>query len=335
MRTRLLLVALAAVGIAVALTALPASAKVPGSNGRILYGVVDPSLGDTVIYTANPDGSHAQQLIPGPPAASECPNWSPDGTKIAICGCPNSQVDSSGIVNPDDGSCRDVPNPDPADLFLPCAVWTPDGQRLTCEGFGQTDQSLNGIYTIRASDGGGLKRITSNPGGDDSPGDYSPDGTQLVFLRNDPTRPACPPRLFWKCPTADRALFIVNLASGAVRRITPWGLANAPGSWSPDGTKILFAGGASRFSDAGSLYVVHPDGSGLAKITLTGTNSNSGVQGAGWSPDGTKILLELKSPSTLDEEVYTANADGSDLQQVTTNAHDVAWLDWGTQPLIK
>ena len=332
MRTRLLLVALAAIGVAVALTAIPASAKVPGSNGRILYGVVDPNLGDTVIYTANPDGSHAQQLIPGPPQPGECPNWSPDGTQIAICG-----GDGTGaIVNADDGSTHAVPNLYPG-LFLPCAGWTPDGQRLTCEGFGDpsNDPSLNGIYTIRVSDGGGLTRITSNPGGDDVPGDYSPDGTQLVFLRHDPTRPACPPHLFWKCPTSNSALFIVNLASGAVRQITPWGLPNSPGSWSPDGTKILFTGGASRFGDAGSLYVVHPDGGGLARITLSGTNSNSGVQGAGWSPDGTKILLELKSPNTGDEEVYTANADGSGLQQVTTDAHDVGWLDWGTHPLIK
>jgi Tol biopolymer transport system component len=332
MRTRILLVALAALGMAVALTAIPAAAEVPGANGRILYGVVDPNLGDTVIYTANPDGSQAKQMVPGPPAASlsECPDWSPDGTQIATCDGPGSAV----IFNAEDGSSRVVPEPDPANLFLPCSTWTPDGQRLTCEGFGN-DPSLNGIYTIRASDGGGLKRITANPGGDDQPGDYSPDGTQLVFLRNDPARPACPPRLFWKCPTPNSALFVVNVASGALRQLTPWGLAIGNGSWSPDGTKILFPGGASRLSDAGSLYVVHPDGSGLARITLTGTNSNWGVQGAAWSPDGTKILLELKSPTTGDEEVFTANADGSGLQQVTTNAHDVAWLDWGTHPLIK
>jgi Tol biopolymer transport system component len=120
-----------------------------------------------------------------------------------------------------------------------------------------------------------------------------------------------------------------------VRQVAPWGLANAPGSWSPDGTKILFTGGASRFGDAASLYVVHPDGSGLRKITLTGTNSNSSVQGASWSPDGTKIVLGLKSPSAGDEEVHTANADGSDLQQVTTNAQDVGWVDWGTHPLTR
>jgi Tol biopolymer transport system component len=331
MRTFLTLVT-AFAAVVIASTALPAVAKVPGQNGRVLYGVVDPNLGDTVIYTANPDGSHAQQLLPGPPQASECPNWSPDGTQIAVCGDQSGGSGSASIINPDDGSYRVVPNPDPTDLFLPCSLWTPDGQRLTCEGFGQTDQSLNGIYTIRSSDGGGLTRLTSNPNGDDVPGDYSPDGTQLVFLRHDPTRPACPPRLF-NCPTANTALLILNLASGALRQITPWGLANSPGSWSPDGTKILFTGGGSRFSEAGSLYVVHPDGSALAKITLTGTNNNSGVQGASWSPDGTKIILAFKNLSTGDEEIYTANADGSDLQPVTTNAHDVFWVDWGTHPL--
>jgi Tol biopolymer transport system component len=321
MRVRTVLVALAAIGSAVALTALPAAAETPGANGRVLYGIVDPNLGDTVIYTANPDGSQVKPMIPGQPAASECPDWSPDGTQIATCDGPGSAV----IFNADDGSSRVVQEPDPANLFLPCSGWTPDGQRLTCEGFGQADPSLNGIYTIRASDGGGVTRITSNPNGDDQPGDYSPDGTQLVFLRQDPTRP----------PAANQALFVVNLANGGLRRITPWGLPNGRGSWSPDGTKILFIGGGSRFSDAGSLFVIHPDGSGLAKISLTGTNSNSDVTDASWSPDGTKIILALKSPSTFDEEIYTANADGTNLQNVTTNAHDVAWVDWGTHPLIK
>jgi Tol biopolymer transport system component len=318
-----------AAGLLAGLATLPAAAEVPGANGRVLYGIVNPNLGDTVIYTANPDGSQVRQLNAGPPQTSECPDWSPDGTQVATCDGPGSAV----IFNADNGSSRVVPNPDPADLFLPCSTWTPDGQRLTCEGFGQTDPSLNGIYTIRASDGGGLRRLTSNPGGDDMPGDYSPDGTQLVFVRHEPTRPACPPRLF-NCPSANTALFVLTLASGAVRQITPWGLPNSAGSWSPDGTKILFIGGGSRFSEAGSLYVVHPAGSGLAKITLAGTNNNSGVQGASWSPDGTKIILAFKNPSTGDEEIYTANADGSGLQQVTTNAHDVFWVDWGTHPLL-
>ena len=70
-------------------------------------------------------------------------------------------------------------------LFTACLQWSPDGKRLACGGFGEPDSSRNGIYTIRSSDGGGLTRMTSNPGGEDMPGDYSPDGKRLVFARFD------------------------------------------------------------------------------------------------------------------------------------------------------
>jgi hypothetical protein len=42
------------------------------------------------------------------------------------------------------------------------------------------DPSVDGVYTVRSSDGGDLKRITNGP---DVPIDYSPDGRQIVFGR--------------------------------------------------------------------------------------------------------------------------------------------------------
>ena len=76
-----------------------------------------------------------------------------------------------------------LPPPDP-DIETFCGgAWSPDGERLACEAYGVDDRGRNGIYSIRVSDGGGLTRITSNPGGEDIPGDYSPDGTRLVFFR--------------------------------------------------------------------------------------------------------------------------------------------------------
>jgi hypothetical protein len=67
-------------------------------------------------------------------------------------------------------------------LFTGCIVWSPDGKRLACAGFGEPDSSRNGIYTIRSSGGAGLTRMTSNPGGDDLPGDYSPQGSASSSL---------------------------------------------------------------------------------------------------------------------------------------------------------
>src|SRR5207253_6419876 len=93
-------------------------------------------------------------------------------------------------------------------------------------------------------------------GGVDSPIDYSPNGSQIVFARRGPNG----------CDTKS-ALYVVNVDGSDLRRITPWGFCDDDGSWSPDGTKIAF-------EHRGSLFVVHPDGTSLAKIPLA-TNSRS------------------------------------------------------------
>jgi len=301
-----------------ALPASPAQAKVPGPNGRIAFSRGDRD-DNTVTYTVNPDGSHLQQLFGG---FSGGPRWSPDGSQVSLLApCTDGEENCAAtIVDPDTGTFRQFKFPDP-DLETNCGFgWSPDGTRLTCEGFGVTDPSRNGIYTIRASDGRDLRRITSNPDGDDIPGDYSPDGNRLVFSRIDPSRPA----------KANVALFVVNIDGTGPRRITPWGLPffEDGGRWSPDGNTILF-------DDQKSLFVVHPDGSGLAKLPLV-TRSFSRLQNPDWSPDGTKIVVSLftaTSPGTEQAGIYTANADGSDLQQVTSSPTFDRGGDWGPHPL--
>ena len=59
-----------------AMIAIPAAANRAGTNGRIVFARFDPARGDDHIYTANPDGSHEQQLLP---TGAEGPRWSPDG----------------------------------------------------------------------------------------------------------------------------------------------------------------------------------------------------------------------------------------------------------------
>ena len=296
----------------------PAQAKVPGPNGQIAFSryVQDDN---TVTYTANPDGSHLRRLFPG---FSGGPRWSPDGSQVSVfAGCTDGEENCAAtIVDPDTGTFRQFKWPDPT-LETPCgAGWSPDGTRLLCGGFGVTDPSRNGIYTIRVSDGRGLRRITSNPGGEDIPGDYSPDGQRLVFSRINPSRPA----------KANVALFVVNVDGSGLRRITPWGLPfwEDGGRWSPDGTTILF-------DNRKSLFVVRPDGSGLAKIPLV-THSFSRLQNPNWSPDGTKIVVSLftrTSPGTEQAGIYTANADGSNIQRVTNSPTFDRDGDWGPHPL--
>jgi Tol biopolymer transport system component len=291
----------------------PAQAKAPGPDGQIVF---SRSLSSTTenfaVVTVNPDGTHVRELTIG-----ECPHWSPDGSLIATCG--GATGGAAMIINPDTGTIRELFPPD-LSLHLACPVWSPDAKRLACGQFDNAaDPSRDGMYTVRSSDGGGLRRITSNPGGLDEPGDYSPAGTQIVFGRTDPARPA----------NAAHALFVVNLNGTGLHRISPWGPGSeADGSWSPNGRSILF-------DSKGSLYVVHPDGTGLAKIPLA-TSSLSRAFGPGWSPGGTEIVFALftrTSPGTEQEGIYTARADGSHIKQVTNAPIYDAHPDWGTHPL--
>jgi hypothetical protein len=65
------------------------------------------------------------------------------------------------FIDIDTGSFRELAPPDAA-LETHCGYgWSPDGRRIACEIFGVKDSNRNGIYSMRASDGGGLARITS------------------------------------------------------------------------------------------------------------------------------------------------------------------------------
>jgi Tol biopolymer transport system component len=317
---KFLLAGLLAVTVMV-LFALPAAAKVGGSNGRIVFSRYDTATDDNFTYTANPDGSNPQPLFPSFNSGS--PHWSPNGSEVAV----NSGLDfpcCSGhtvIINPDTGAFRVVIPEGPPVVFPFCTIWSPDSNRFACEAFNDDDPSVNGVYTIRSSDGGDLKRVTNGP---DTPIDYSPDGKQIVFGRD-----------AHNCVTKS-ALYVVNVDGTGLHRITPYGFCDDVGGWSPDGKWIVFArsivqrdGFQFHFGPTGKLFVVHPDGSGLTQVVLQG---GVGAFDASWSPDGKKIIFGYFSDTAVG--IATANSDGSDVQEVTTSPTFDHQADWGTHPIV-
>src|SRR5207249_5627142 len=129
---------------------------------------------------------------------------------------------------------------------------------------------LNGIYTVRASDGGDLIRITRRDGTYPS---YSPDGTQVVFEGVQQPHGACggfdAPSPGTQCPPGslpegyvDGSIFVVNTDGTGLHQIASHtvGFPATP-SWSPDGRWILF-------SALTAVYAVHPDGTGLRRIPI-------------------------------------------------------------------
>jgi len=309
----LLAAALAAVAV------VSAAAAPRRANGQIAFGRFNPTLGDTQVYVVNPDGT-GQRLVQAPTDIGESPTWFPDGAHIATGGS-SRPGGGSRIINPDDGTFREIDGQYPG-LFNPCDSPSPDGTLLLCETFSE-DGSQNGIHTIRSSDGGGLRQITSDPGGDDIPGDWSSNGSRIVFLRT----------------TLD-ALFVVNLNGTGLKQITPAGFNfSSFGSWSPQGNEIVFSRHVTPDVHS-SIWVIHADGTGLHEVNVQpasacgGANADPNAEGCnspGWSPDGTKIAFVRSHSNDVDGEIYTVNVDGTGLTQVT-HAPGSNSPDWGTHP---
>jgi Tol biopolymer transport system component len=334
---RVPLVALLVVTLA-AMVAIPAGAKVSGTNGQIAFSRFDESFQDDATYTMNPDGSNVQPLFPA--FASNTPHWSPSGAEVAVVSglgatCPPTCPAYTVIINPDTHTDRILATPvlsGGGQTY--CTLWSPDANDFACDGESDNDPSVNGVYTIRSSDGLGLKRITNAGGGIDVPIDYSPDGTKIVYGHMGP---------FHTCD-GQSALYVINAdGSGSPRRITPFGFCDDDGSWSPDGKEIAFEqgpvtrNGGHTFAHGGNLFVVHPDGTGLAQIPIP-TDSRRFAGDVSWSPDGKKIVFifgTLRGPGTFQEGIATANADGSDVQKLTTPSPTFDHqADWGTHPPV-
>jgi Tol biopolymer transport system component len=305
----------------------PAGAEGATENGRIVYTTYDPSTGEPRITVSDPNGGHTRVIaLPFP---ADNPVWSPDGKRILLFVFRPDGPPRPATVAPDGSGFRVLEVPAvPGDVDIRCTAWSPSGGRLLCQVSRAAggDPALNGIYTIRASDGGGVKRLTTNPyppsgdfGGGDIPGDFSPDGSRFVFMRAKPGPE----------PTPDigqsGALFVGRIDGTAPHQITEYGVPNSHDNglarWSPDGTKILFA------SEQGELMLVRPAGTHPTQIDLK-LDGDTYAFSPSWSPDGKRIVTSVFVQQSGQVDLYTANSDGTRPAQVTNTPDAEDFADW-------
>jgi TolB protein len=157
-------------------------------------------------------------------------------------------------------------------------------------------------------DGTGLERLTDDPAFDDQAA-FSPDGKRIVFVS---TR------------AAGRAnLWTLDIATRRVTRLTSGDGGDFRPAWSPDGQWIAFS--SDRGSELPSakgrwerlqlvdLYVIHPDGTGLRRVSQHGNFCGSPK----WLSDGKHLIADcMSAQETWDYRVFFYSGQQSQIFKV-------------------
>jgi dipeptidyl aminopeptidase/acylaminoacyl peptidase len=292
----------------------------------------------------------------GPPAAATTPTIddlislkragspviSPDGRLVAYTVRETNWDDDRyeteiWVADVASGAVRQLTN---APKSSSAPAWSPDGRRLA---FGSDRTDKRQIYVIDPA-GGEAERLTS---GEEGAGSFkwSPDGTSIAFTATDPA----PERLKAREKTFGQFdiigaehrmthLWLLDVASKHVRRLTSGEFTVGSFSWSPDGARIAFdhrvnADNANSGTANISIVTV-ADGAVRALVTQEGPDTNPV-----WSPDGMRIAFETKmaNPSYFytNSVLVTIPAAGGAIEQVSTAFdEDPALIAWKGSDLL-
>lgn len=262
--------------LAVALVAVPLGTTDATPSGH--RALVATDLTGSIAYVCEQDGGTDDELClmdadgtdptrlttsPGPDRA---PNWDPDGDHLVFNSRRGDHPDRPQIYQLDVGSgiaTRISHGP----LEDQRASWTPDGTAVIF----QRGTFATG-YQLQRQDlaTGTVTALTDEPGRVNAAGSLDPDGTRLLHQSNRDAPGLFPfgtyatdtstgttsrlaatvtdshdgPR--WS-PTGDRvafaaggSLYVVDVATGTVDRITDGTHGDSAPAWSPDGTRLVF-----------------------------------------------------------------------------------------------
>ncbi|HEX6788402.1 MAG TPA: hypothetical protein VF091_04100 [Gaiellaceae bacterium] len=241
------LIVLAAVLVALVPLSAASGGAFSGDKGRLAY-----TCGTSVCTIAS-DGSGGVTLS-SLPANSTDPSWSDDGTQIAstdpVNGISVENADGSGRGQLGTGAGATEP------------TFSADGLSVAYVGTAPTA----GIHSILANGHGFDTRLTTNA--TDVDPQYSPDGSEIAFARND--------------GATGYDIWVLDLSSSSEQQVTATAGNERNPTWSPSGLTIVYSS-----SSNGHLFAV----SSAAVSSTTPTDlSVSGTQPA-YSPDGTKIAF--------------------------------------------
>lgn len=162
------------------------------------------------------------------------------------------------------------------------------------------------LYSMN-EDGSSPQQLTQNSFYVDAYSGISFNGTQIVYARDEGN---------------SYKIHVMNADGSNDQVLTSDSTSYLP-SWSPEGSKIVFASNMGQGSDY-DIFVMNSDGTNKVNIT----SSDSLELDPSWSPDGSKIAFISNRGDDTDNEVYVMNPDGTGVIQLTDNTAADTFLEW-------
>jgi parallel beta-helix repeat protein len=176
--------------------------------------------------------------------------------------------------------------------------------------------SSNYDVLVMNADGTNQTQLTSGISWDSYPA-WSPDGTKILFTRNDPTSDII-------C----LKIWTMNTDGTGQTRLTTGSAADYGGTWSPDGSQIAYW--SAEIADFSRIWVMNSDGTNQRQLT---TGPLEDGRRPVWSPDGAKIAFSSYRAGKCD--LWTMNADGTNQTLLystgTLGAECGSWSPDGTK----
>jgi TolB protein len=196
-------------------------------------------------------------------------------------------------MNANGSDQRQLTNCGPGECY---PSWSPNGREIAFQG----NFDGVGVYVMNAN-GTDVHRLSSTPAADVRPS-WSANGKQIVFSRvvGAATDGGIPPT----------DIDVMNANGTDVRTILHAdGTFNIEPRWSPTSSTIVFMSGRSHSQQ---IYTMKANGTDLRMITHQGANGDPF-----WSPNGAEISFGSNRAGGGKLNVYTMNATGGDVHQLT------------------
>jgi TolB protein len=167
-------------------------------------------------------------------------------------------------------------------------VWSPDARSLAFTSYKQGYPDLYRAFPFeRRPD----QTLAAFVGINSSPA-FSPDGKSLAMTLSKDGNPE---------------IYVLNLASGTMRRLTRHAGIDTEPSWAPTGRQIAFV---SDRSGTPHIYVMDAEGANVRQLTSSGFHTQPR-----WSPRGDTVAYTRRAGA---HDIWVVDVDGSNPRRVTS-----------------